>query len=356
MTSLRKNKEKAHTNLMATCRQIHEETASLVYGSKEFHVKVYDGGAISFLTHRHTKTGSTNFSALNQIQILRVEIESSDDPCSITEMQDALFAFFGHLRDNHKLHTLNIDIDIEMDRDNRYQYFSDRKLESNIECEFRHVVPGHLSRGHLTTFLADPFRTIRNLGQYKSQSEFTMTFIGDTQTLWKDIPDQIAGLVKGDSSVPNYRVFGKYFEILNELLETVRSLDSDFPRLPIEAVLLSKARIRGEIEIFKRRHRILITGIEELVEEHARFGAAVFATEKEQCEQKLYQIAALVQDLEATLPGDDVDTSILGYNKADTELKERIAPTSHKEKAGKEKRKREETNTASSKKAKVNAE
>lgn len=359
--SLRKDGQKSFTNLMATSRQVHDEAVSILYGSQEFDASVTANGCISFLNQRveFSALHSANFSALNQIQALSLYV-SANDSVNVCNVQDALFVFFSHLKDNHKLHTLKVNIDVSKAHDNsaRYEIFSsnyaERMFKDNIMREFRNIAPGDISRAHLTAFLTDPLCIIRNLRNGGKKGRFTLDFTGKTGRPWRNIHGHVRTLIQSDSPVPDYKIFHEYFAVLWELLGVTDMLDLGFSRRSREVVKLISSRIRGDVDKFRRHHNDLAIAISDIMSEKLDFSNSESYDEAEQREQKTREAICLMQELKAKLPRHNADTSFFGYNEADAALREWQLTGRHEEKAAKEKCKREkEASAGARKKTKV---
>ncbi|KAK4902909.1 hypothetical protein LTR27_000848 [Elasticomyces elasticus] len=264
--------DKASTAFMATCRQVHEEAASILYAVDSHRVYISSSGAIEFLekTTAFVSVQSANFAALNQVKVLHLHT-SANDSRTVCDVQDALFKLFEHLRSNHKLHTLEVSINIDTADDcyGGYEMFNsnyaERMFKQNLMREFADIRPGQLSRAHITAFLTDPLRTVRNPKDGRKKGKFTLDFAGKSGRLWRDILPEIRGLVQSDEPVPDYKVFCKYWEVLRCLLcvaeaafgkQDVKSLDKAQNRMCC-------ARVRGNVRALKQNHDLLVAAVAE---------------------------------------------------------------------------------------------
>lgn len=361
--SLRQDGQDSSTNFMSACRQVHDEAVSILYGSEEFHVSITSTGTISFLNQYvpFSDVQNANFAAINQIKVLDVHI-SANDRDTVCNVQDALFAFFNQLLPKHKLHTLNVHIDIEMTHDFfvGYELFSSnqagRMFHQNLMREFRDIKPGDISRAHLTAFLTDPLRTIRNLQVGKKKGKFTLDFSGKSGKPWRDIQVDVRTLVQGDTPVPDYQIFCPYFKILTNFLEVLHSLSPNFSRNSDMRPQLTGLRIRGNIDSFRRQHSQCMVRFDQLMNRKSKSFNLVRHEEAQETEHKIREAIYLAQELYRALPADDADTSFFGYNKVDDALREWQRTGRWEAKAAKEKRKRErEAASTPSKKAKATA-
>ena len=362
--SLRVDGQTSSTNFMATCHQLHDEAAGMLYGSRELEVFVSRTGEINFLNQEvdFADVSNANFSALNQIKVLRLEV-SANDSVAVCDIQDALFALFSHLTPNHKLHTLEAHIDVSTHHDYGYELFNlrygERMFRQNVMREFRNVRPGHISRAHMAAFLTDRLRTIRNLRDGGKKGKFTLDFVGKSGRPWKDIQGQIRDLVHGDSPVLDYKVFSAYFEVLRALRLVIEWFNigaKESRDFKSEATKLGRARIRGDNASLKQGHKALLSIADLIIATELENSHALSHEEAELCEQRIREACYLMQELEAALPGDDVDTSFLGYNEADAGLREWQTTGRAQAKADKAERKRKrgkEAKSTSSKKAKT---
>ena len=316
--SLRKDEKKSSTNFMATCRQIHNEGASLLYGPKEFSVSISRDGRISFPGQRinFSEIARANFAALNQIKVLNLYV-AADDSINVPNVQDALFAFFGQLRSDHKLHTLQVHIDVSMSADNSQGYeiftsnYAERMFKQNIMREFRDIQPGQISRAHLAAFLTDPIRTIRNLRDGKKKGKFTLDFTGKTGRPWRDLQPEIRALVQGNSPVPDYKVFCRYFKVLRSLSRAADSLDSVFSKRTKLGQKFAAPRIRGDIEALSRSHDFLIYAVDKLIAEKVDFSTCSSRQDAENREHRIREVVYLIKELEAAKPAQSSDTTFL---------------------------------------------
>ncbi|KAK5714990.1 hypothetical protein LTR15_010406 [Elasticomyces elasticus] len=344
------NTAKASTTFMATCRQVHEEAASILYAVDSHRVYISSTGAIEFLdkTTAFVDVQNANFATLNQVKVLHLHI-SANDSRTVCDVQDALFMFLDHLRPNHKLHTLEVSINIDTanDRYGGYEMFNsnyaERMFKQNLMREFANIRPGQLSRAHITAFLTDPFRTVRKLKDGRKKGKFTLDFAGKSGRPWRDILPEIRGLVQSDEPVPDYKVFCKYWEVLRPLLSVAEAAfgKQDVKLLDKAQNGLCCARIRGDIKALKQSHDLLVTAVDGRVATKVGGKPSRSYQEAEALEHKLREIAYLVLELASVLPADDADTSFFGYNRSDEALREWQTHGRAAEKQAKAKRKRE---------------
>ncbi|KAK3723019.1 hypothetical protein LTR37_002165 [Vermiconidia calcicola] len=338
--SLRDDGQKTSTSFMATCKQIHDEATSLLYGSKEFEASVSRTGDIRFLGQRiaFPKVVQANFAGLNKIEVLRMSIAGKAGN-TLCDVQDTLFRFFKFLRQDHKLHTLDVRI-YATTLDLQFDTFSfhdvDRLSKKLPPCE-RGIMPGDFSRPHLAAFLTDPLRTIRGLTKGKRRGSFTLDFIGKSGKPWQAMPVKIGHLIEGDSTVPDYRLFGRYFEALRTLDEVTKGTGMRFA----EAYTSGQwyARHRGDVESSRKLHGHLMKRVHKGLENQFYQSNAASYDEAKQVECKVREAMYLLQELDANLPARASDTSFYGYNEMDAALKEWQETGREDEKAEKLKRK-----------------
>ncbi|KAK3632727.1 hypothetical protein LTR56_016197 [Elasticomyces elasticus] len=333
------NRARASTAFMATCRQVHEEAASILYTVDSHRAYISSTGAVEFLdkTTPFFDVPDANFAALNQVKVLHLHI-SANDSRTVCDVQDALFKFFEHLRPNHKLHTLEVSINIDTanDRYGGYEMFNsnyaERMFKQNLMREFADIRPGQLSRAHITAFLTDPL-----------QRKFTLDFAGKSGRPWRDILPEIRGLVQSDEPVPDYKVFCKYWEILRTILSVAEAAFGKQDMKSLDKALngLCCARVRGDIQALKQNHDLLITAVDGRIAAKMGGKPSTSYQDAETLEYELREIAYLMLELAWALPADDAYTSFFGYNRSDEALREWQTHGRADEKQAKAKRKRE---------------
>ena len=332
-------------------------------------LSVGNTGNIRFLNHNinFADVPKTNFSALNQIEELDLHI-SADSTIAICAVQDSLFSALAHLNNTHKLHTLNVSIYVDNGSDRHYVLFTsnyaERMYRTDVMREFRDIEPGDLSRAHLTAFLTDPLRTIRNLRKNgKKQPKFTLDFTGKGGRPWRDIKGQVYELIKSGSAVPDHRIFSRYFEPLRAFLDFVTKHKLADPRTHKIMQNAADARIQGDVQTFIEHHETLMKNFAAVVSKTLEGRVAKVAISYQLAEQREYQLREyeyLLHDLCKNVPAADADASFFGYNLADAGLRhwqdtgkaeEKVAK--EKRKQEREKRKRESEQDESRKKAKT---
>ena len=219
--------------------------------------------------------------------------------------------------------------------------YAERMYSVDVMREFRDIKPGDLSRAHLTAFLTDPLRTIRGLRNGSKQGKFTLNFTGKGGRPWREIKGEVFALIKGNSSVPDYKIFSRYYEALRALFGfTVQHRLGD-PKKDRVLSRMAGARIQGDVPGFRKRHEGIVASFGKAVREKLEERSAVSYQEAEQKEQLERELVYLVRDLCSNLPAEDADTSFFGYNLADDALREWQRTGRAQEKEAKEKRKRE---------------
>ncbi|KAK4956731.1 hypothetical protein LTR10_006259 [Elasticomyces elasticus] len=342
--------DKASTAFMATCKQVHEEAASILYAVDSHRVYISSSGTVKFLdrTTASVDVQNANFAALNQVKVLHLHV-SANDSRAVCDVQDALFKLFDHLRPNHKLHTLEVSINVDTanDRYSGYEMFNsnyaERMFRQNLMREFADIRPGQLSRAHITAFLTDPLRTVRNLKDGRKKGKFTLDFAGKSGRPWRDILPEIRGLVQSDEPVPDYKVFCRYWEVLRSLQSVAEAAfgKQDVKLLDKARNGLCCARIRGDITALKQNHDLLVAAVDGMVSAKVRGKPSRSYQDAETLEHELREVAYLMLELASALPTDDADTSFFGYNRSDEALREWQTHGRAAEKQAKAKRKRE---------------
>ncbi|KAK5677261.1 hypothetical protein LTS10_010450 [Elasticomyces elasticus] len=357
------NTAKASTAFMATCRQVHEEAASILYAVDSHFAYISSTGAVQFLekTTAFIDIPNANFAALNQVKVLHLHI-SANDSRTVCDVQDALFKFFDHLRSNHKLHTLEVSINIGTANDRYGGYgmfnsnYAERMFKQNLMREFADIRPGQLSRAHITAFLTDPLRIVRNLKDGRKKGKFTLDFAGKSGRPWRDILSEIRSLVQSDEPVPDYKVFCKYWEVLPSPLSVAEATfgKQDVKSLDKARNGLCCARVRGDVRTLKQNHYLLVAAVDGRIAAKVGGKPSKSYQDAETLEHELREIAYLMLELASALPADDADTSFFGYNRSDEALREWQTHGRAAEKQAKAKRKREkDAKGESAKKAKV---
>lgn len=174
---------------------------------------------------------------------LQIEVTSGNHPSSVCAVQDLLFSFIHRIPEDHSLRSLKVNIAIKMPNDATSRNFLTADVWPYNEDgrdfihECRLIQPGHLSRAHMTAFLADPLRMIRNLNQGKREKDmFKLTFDGNKGTILGDIPWKVGNLVRGDAEVKDYEVFRDQYAAVCDFIESMRAAIShtDSPQDPID--------------------------------------------------------------------------------------------------------------------------
>ncbi|KAK5710231.1 hypothetical protein LTR17_019066 [Elasticomyces elasticus] len=338
------------TTFIATCKQVHEEAASTLYGGDHHAYINRTGGVQVFLekTTACTRVSSARFAALNQVKVLSLEI-STNDTRTMCDVQDTLFQFLEHLRPNHKLHTLEIRISVSMANDRNGDYvvynsnYAERMFKQNLMREFADIRPGQLSRAHITAFLTDPLRTVRNLKDGRKKGKFTLDFAGKSGRPWRDILPEIRGLVQSDEPMPDYKVFCKYWEVLRSLLSVTEAAfgKQDVKLLDKARNGLCCARVRGDVRALKQNHDLLVAAIDGRIAAKVGGKPSRSYQDAQTLEHELRKMAYLMLELASALPADDANTSYFGYNRSDDALREWQTHGRAAEKQAKAKRKRE---------------
>ena len=340
---VRRDGMKSFTNLMATCRQIHDEAASIVYGSKTFYVSI--SNYVGFLNQEvfPCDFSTANFSPLNQMRSIPVDLSVSCSTYCVCCMQDLLFGFVDHLAHNsHNLQELEVNIGVFYWYGNEEmpeifsENFAERKFErDDIWCEPFHA-SRKILREHLSAFLVDPFCTLRNIWDAKKEGKLIINFIGRHKKPWNQIPEQVSELVRGDSPVPNYKIFLHYFEILAEVRDICDDLNLTRSEHCWTAIRLLRPRLydrrlHGDVESLRHHHESFVFAIEQAIGENLDANGFLSLEKNEEREETTRELIYLLQELKAALPPSDTDTSFLGFKQADAMLREWQHPASEAE-------------------------
>ena len=162
----------------------------MLYGGKDFDGYITAPGRINFLKQELDSTA--NFAALDQIKKVHLTV-SADATRFFCDVQDALFVFFSHLTDNHKLHSLDVHINVSIQEDDHGAYtlvrstYAERMFKQNIMREFSRIKPGGVSRAHIAVFLTDPIRTVRLVKDGRKKAKFTLDFVDKTGRPWREL-------------------------------------------------------------------------------------------------------------------------------------------------------------------------
>lgn len=330
---LRKDKDKCSTNFMTACKKVHGEAVDMLYGSRPQTATISNSG-IRFLNQEVglADAGQCNaFAALRQIRELDLRI-NADDTTSVCAVKDATFAFLRPITVGHRLQALevHISVDMETDRSSGYEMFSSnysgRAFKQNLMREFKNVQPGDISRPHLTAFLTDPLRMIRNVRDGKKSGKFTLSFDGKTGQPWWELPRDVRDLVIGNGPVVDYTIFTAYFEKLQALIEVAkyfcndRSSWDDSRRLRRLKGALATQRIRGDVQGLHTAHGTLAEFIDGVIEEGLGVKYCFGDGTAEEREYICREMAHHLHELHASLPSPDADTSMFGYNSMDAKF------------------------------------
>jgi len=132
-------------------------------------------------------------------------------------------------------------------------------------------------------------------------------------------------MLRGDNSVPDYKVFSRYFNLVRPMLAVSREL-ADFIDMEKAVQLLdeahsrlSVARIRGDVAALKVQHDAPLSTSETVVST-AKFSVVVTSRQDtDTMEALIRESIYLTEGVRAGLP-EDPDVSSLGYNEADARL------------------------------------
>ncbi|KAK5126621.1 hypothetical protein LTR85_009555 [Meristemomyces frigidus] len=274
-----------------------------------------------------------NFPTLADATELHLYISTGNVVRSICDVQDATFAFLGHLGTGHHLRTLDVHIDVSMPDDDNGMYAivtsnaAERMFQQEIMREFRGIEPGELSRPHMTAFLTDPIRTVCDLRDGKKKGKFTLKYTGETGNPWKEIKTAVRDLVLSDQPMPIYQIFAAYFVHLRALLKAMSWLART--RSPkawqnIEQLShnLARCRIRANLQGFHANHAASVKAVEAPIPQLLDFSNAVHYEPLQMREWKMREVLYLLPELEAALPDKSADVSFFGYNEIDAKLRE----------------------------------
>jgi hypothetical protein len=172
------------TNLMRVCRQVYQESTSFVYGGDTAHeVTFHSKGEVSFLGERYRLevVFNTDFSAINHLRSIKIHVNAGyidyGQDNHYYAMQDAMFHFFGYLKEAHQLHKLAVHIDVTLP--------SGGLRVKEFETDSKRVKDRKPPRAEIGTFLADPLRIIRLKPEQGKQGIFTLDLAGgENGRLW----------------------------------------------------------------------------------------------------------------------------------------------------------------------------
>lgn len=180
---------------------------------------------------------SDTLSALSKAKDLHIVVYSGNDPVSICAVQDMLFAFVDRIPSDHRLRSLKVGITVVLpnDANERSMAVSDvwqtRLTGEELIHEGKRIQPGDLSRMHMTAFLTDPLRKIRNIKDKSKPGVCTIEFAGYSGIVWKEIPRKLKELVCGETEVPDYEVFRRYFAVIRYLVQSLKLVFKHIARL-----------------------------------------------------------------------------------------------------------------------------
>ena len=275
--SLRKDGEKTSTTFMASCKQVHAEAASILYGREVFYVDIDHEGEVTFLNQHieFANLHTADFSAVNQMKRLRIHIKGLEGR-NVCDVQDVLFYFLDHLRPSHKLAALDVSLIVELHDPHQcedYWQESYREAyqiagnEENLLREFVCIRPGDISRLHLAAFLTDPLRTLRLRNDCGEKTGFELDFIASEVMPWRTMFSNLQALVQGDKPISDYGVFCRAWQSLRSVLSAVeatigthalRMLDKTLDRVREARIRGDPAAVKGMLEIFIDRVELMV--------------------------------------------------------------------------------------------------
>lgn len=276
-----------HTSIIAVCKQIHSETASILYGNHSFEISVPSLGDVSFLGReiQFARVQYTNFFAINQFSKLTVSVRV-DKGEHVCDVQDTLFTLFRHLSVKNKLRVLDIRINLAFD----FWRFRFRSLEQGVT---------DLPVVHFCAFLTDPLLLIRSLDQ---KCFVVVHFNNCAGAPWKKMREDVRSVAFSDKPVPNYTVFSEYFEILKRWKAAlVFDHQHEIGSMVRAEEDLIYARIRGDVGGFRDAHRALTAAVRGLA-----WALSV------DCAGDVSKIG---MELAAAIPDDSTDTSFFEYSR-----------------------------------------
>lgn len=370
------DKPGSSTAFMASCRQIHEEAASLLYAKKEFVINVNKNGVLGWkepIAAGH-KLLTRNLSALNQASILTVEVGVAlDEPYGVCHVQHALFELLAHFRPGHMLQRLNFEIntrliqgmghrpekyvvkecdghlvrrfireygmDLEsLQKEDEEEAGEDARMYSGKELD--RISPGDVSEHHLVAFLTEPLRTIRNLGDAIDKGVLRVEFNGYTRRPLGEIPAQVSDLMQSDAPVLHYHIFRSYYAQLSYLIRFGQCMLDRFAQETMGALdKLAAQRIRGDVPAFRLAHRALLDHVATMLPSacgpldrsneyftrvcrNAVYKQRSDVEWMEFFEQGEREMEFCMLELERCLPPEDTDVSFFGCRQVDDKIRE----------------------------------
>lgn len=347
--SVRVEGQKASTNFMASCRQVHEEAASLLYGSKTFYAVVQDSGKISFanLEVGFSYLASANFSAINQVEHLSLCVYTGSNARTICVVQDALFLFLGHLRSDHKLQSVTVQVHIRIGRSRMrpkrsHNTFSHRIDVSHREAEYetelkrlRFPCPGEISGLHIAAFLTDPLRAIPRSSNGKD-NDMMITFSGELEESRLGEPPLVdSRVITCGAPTADYGAFYRYYEAFRRLRNLIEVSQQVRDAVNEGLHRLAETRIRSDVATFKQTLCSAIDFIEQVLRSNTFISLPSNSAEKHQ--NKIKEAHDLVAALRNE-PMNDIDTTAFGYRIGDARLWQLWNGGGKLAKAGKRKR------------------
>ncbi|KAK3715084.1 hypothetical protein LTR37_007294 [Vermiconidia calcicola] len=273
-----------HTSIIAVCKQIHSETASILYGNHSFKISVHTSGDVSFLGReiQFARVRYTNFFAINQFRKLTVSVRV-DKGEHVCDVQDTLFTLFRHLCAKNKLRILDIRINLAFEIW-RPRF---RSLEQRIPDL------------HVVHFLTDPLLLIRNLDQ---KCFLVVHFNNCAGAPWKKMREDVRSVAFSNKPVPNYTVFSEYFEILKRWKAAlVFDHQHEIGSITRAEEDLIYARIKGDVGGFRDAHHALTAAVRGL-----NWALSVDCAG---------DVSKIRMELAAAIPDDSTDTSFFEYSR-----------------------------------------
>lgn len=331
------------TAFMASRRGIYEEAAEFLYKDRVFQAEIHVAGlhAESVLMKFLGRTAdldfigsSSAFAGLSEIRRLSLQVNALAGNDALCAVQDAMFRFFSHLRKDHNLCHLSVNI-VELDLGRNLHlpgqigYGRTSAMHSHVEEDFATTrvfaetkwnLPPMLNTHCIPAFLADPLKQIKLARDVNTNviGRFSLRFKGVTAAPYLEVPRRVRDALRGRLKDRNYAPFGRYFDILWPLMNDARALTVSLWREPISHEItaglrvmvswLCHARIEADLAELHRAHVGFIAQIEKL--QNAVASGMMFMSRRDTA----WRVATGIVALGAALP-EPFDPRYLGYNQ-----------------------------------------
>jgi hypothetical protein len=286
-------------SLMQTCKLVRNEAINQFYMFKAVTMEIDRNQNVRYCRRSipFKSFNSTEFFDVSSVRKVLIYIEATRE--WLCEMQDVLFTFFNLFPRDNQLRSISIHIRTE----------ERNSTGPGKNRGFDPIEQSGCTQDHAIAFLTDPVRTLR--GFKGGLLNIVIIDSGTFSRAWKDLRRDTRLIIKGDSHVPDYQIFVKYFEILRKVIDFVTWVEE---RRPFEdrpsnrrrhLAQFDKARIVGDVASVRELHTKLMETLETL------FKTMPDPNDWQEFKEKRQQTSGLLPQLRERLPHGD--TSDFGY-------------------------------------------